>query len=830
MDDVLQHDARAAFDSATEAPWWKGIRVKAIRHEVLQPGGRCRLQLFAAGEDEGRAHPRFTVSMPPVDMGEWPVVLPVQPAESSIAAWEAWIERAWAETAPSLLADVVQVPGPPGSERYFANSIRTQRTAAFFAAARERGLAGVEPSSRNLWLYAVRRLEDEAYAGAIPFDDADTGTYHSFGHDEPFVHYLEVLLRTLPIEGSAEWQLLSDDQKSAILRQKRGCQAHLDWLMRHKYAYHSVIETDIERSVGGFLIDRNLRARVSETEGSQHAVLPTYECLTILADSAHAYAGARVVRDAQGLCLYDGTRVVVPDEMLERQPVLSSQLTFARAPNDPHLRAGVRLDWDNNGWLSPNEISWVGWAGHCDIKAILEQLGLTLTGDAPLPQLLEYRSDTGETTRYTRDLLLEMLASVVELGSVYRTADGTQRVRRGQSLFGGARNDSRPDRLQFRGQRAGQGLRWPLSERAGSLTVRSIEKDGAVVPLGRAFGRWIPCSDRLDFEPNPLFEKTIEGDVSLLDVSGCRVGCTILEDVYDSAGYLTTRPLNIDIDLRSDNHGEAIFLGAQTRDLSDRSVWKVWLDVQSGRVEGRVFQTVRDADGQWTEQARPEQDVVLQLALPITLTVSRETKRDDPAMFQTLLQRALRSGQNICADTDMKAEVWNGVVVRIDAQKLREDRSRRVEHWRFDLVARFGGASLEYLVRKDEMGEPIAWCPLDDEDSEQRQPDFLWQEFPDVGSKAWVNGRWMANEAMEDRGIISWAVRASENREKVIEDDHIKHVFEVIFSALSGRRFSVVHNNRRWIFDHEDDWKDAIDNLSALRERCLFGEIVADRT
>ncbi|HCH64986.1 MAG TPA: hypothetical protein DFR83_19435, partial [Deltaproteobacteria bacterium] len=472
-------------------------------------------------------------------------------------AFEEWLEAAWQTAVAGPVNDIDMDLAPVESRQYYRNSIRTQRTARFFVQARQLLEAHVDPHGRAAARAAVRRLEDGAFSGVLQFDDADTGTYHSFGKDEPFVHYLQVMLDSLPADESDALYRLPPHQQEAVRRQRRQATAHLDYLMRHKYARKGIWETDIERRLGGLLIERETRCIVSETPESRERPSPQYECLRIEPMADHPDAGAWVHRSGAVLRREDGTPVDVAPPLLRRIPVSVEALTFLRAKDDPRLREGVRFDWDGNGWLSPEAIGWVDWAGHCDVKAVMEQLGITLTGSERNMRVTEFRSDTGETTEYSRDLLVEMIASVMELGSLYARTDGSGVVRRGVTHFGGARNDQRPDRLQFADRGPGQGLRWPLSHRQDTLVVRAIERGGESLDLGRVFHRFIPVEEGLDFVRNPLFEKTIEGDYSLLDISGSRVVADILEDGFDGEGYPVRGSRELVIDLTPEAQARA---------------------------------------------------------------------------------------------------------------------------------------------------------------------------------------------------------------------------------------------------------------------------------
>ncbi|MEM6296531.1 MAG: hypothetical protein AAGA54_35020, partial [Myxococcota bacterium] len=434
---VIENESFAAFvDGLPE----DGVRrIKSERDRVLEPGGRARVRLFER-VGGGRPHPRLHIEFPaatdPVPARTW-VAAPAE-LPDTVPALEAWLRQTLNEQSAMLAgADLDLSQAPAGSQRYWKDSIRVQRTAAFFEQVR----AAVSQWPATLGdpdgaASTIRVVEDEAYATTLVFDDADTGTYHSYGHDAPFVHVLEQLLDSLPSEGSDAMAVLSATAAESVRRQRTQLLAHLDHLMRHKYAYEVVKETDIERTVGGLLIDRRTRHIVSEV-ASTTTLSPTFERLRIDPGSEHEEAGAWIYRDsAGGLRLQDGTPVTVPAGDVRRAPVPAAQLTFQRAVGDPRLREGVRLDWDGNGYVQPGRIEWVSWAGHCDVKAVQEQLGITLT-ETPPPSVEEYRSDTGRTHVYGRNLLLEAFTSVLELGSMYRRLDGTGREVKGIHLFGG---------------------------------------------------------------------------------------------------------------------------------------------------------------------------------------------------------------------------------------------------------------------------------------------------------------------------------------------------------------------------------------------------------
>lgn len=817
-----------SFVDAPSAPWWKATRIKDVRDTVLHPGGRAEVTLFEKAEDEGRAHPRFRTSMPPaVDPAGAPSFLPADPSPlpATADAFEKWVRTAWA-AAKARVAEVDPAAAPAGSPGRFRNSIRAQRTARFFAEAAERirRWSGTLSDTAGATL-ALRRLEAEANAGVVIFDDQNTGTYHSFGHDAPFVHYLEAMLDSLPEEGSRGWEVLDAGQQESLRRQRDQARAHLDHLMRHKYAHDGIRETDIERTLGGLMIDRATRCVVSETPASRDSLVPAYELLRIAPGASHAQAGAWVYRDGETLRLQDGTAVEVDAAAIRSTPLGADAVTFRRAPGDARLRAGMRFDWDGNGYVQPEPVEWVGWAGHCDIKAIMEALGIALTDG---PSVTEYRSDSDREQTYDRSLLIEMVASIFELGSLYRLADGSGQIQRGIHRFGGARNDSRPDRLQFQGPSQGQGFRWPLAGRQESFRVTGIQVPGdggelVRIDADRAFFRYRADLDAMDFAPNPVWFKTVEGDYNVIDVTGGVIEAQVRTESFDAAtGYPTSATVNTTIDLTGKAPFKRAFLGTHMKDPSARELYEVWLDRKKGEIIAVPYRWSRAPEGGFTRARIKGQAVRMPMATPLRVTLSREMKRDDPELFQSLLDTALREAQNICADTDMKAEVWNGVVTRIEAEKAGENLATRVERWRVRFQARFGGATLEYLVKRDERGEPVGYCQVPGEDASDRAPDFLWQDFPDVGSKGVEEGEWVVNDTMIERGIVEVRHQAEAPGGVYVYDDQIKNVFELVFCGLGGWRWTVVHMNKRYGFTDEASWRRAVEGLGKLRSALVF--------
>jgi hypothetical protein len=805
---VLQNAAWMAFDEAMEQ-MQSAIRLKQIREQPIVRG-RATVSLFEVAPEGDRPHPRLRMTFTEIDDPS-PPPLPQPQNWPDATAFRTWLAAALADG--SMIAGLDKPPAE--SPHYWQNALRSGRITALLEHAR----AAIEAhgawssAERNAAKYALAELGALAYAGIIQFDDEDTGTYWSFLHDQPFVHGFERLRESLPKVGTQAFALLPADEQASIRRQDAQITNHLDFLMRQKYALHGITENDIERSLGGFLIDRKTRSIASEDPATYGSLEPRHEVLRIDPASQHQHAGAWVMRTPQGLALRDGTPVEVADDQLHHTSVPQPQLTFERAPDHPQLRPGVRFDWDGDGWADQQPLDWISWAGHCDVKAVLEQIGLTMLGQ---PSVQEYRSDTGQVSELSRDLLLELLAGVTELGSVYQRLDGSGVIQLGIHEFGGARNDSLPDRLQFTGLGQGQHFRWPISREREAMQVTKIEQQGVPIELDVAFARCIADVDAVDFSKNPRYLGTVDDDYNLIDATGMIVSADVRISSFDVKGQLVHENRPLTIDLRPETKGRT-FLGTHLDDPSVRELYRVYLDHDQPAIVAELW---RWDQGSGKEVHVQQEDITLPLSSPLTTKLSREEGIDDPASFQALIQLALHRGQNICADTDYEAPVWNGVVTRMQVERVAVNESARVERWRVHFVARFGEATLGFMVRRASDGTPEAYCPV--VDNAQPTPDFLWQDLPDIASKGKESGSWVVNQAMLEREIVKVRPDAKEQGGWYVEDDHVKHVFELLYTALAGYQHTIVHQNKRYVFEDAAAWTAAREQLDALRGQLSF--------
>jgi hypothetical protein len=802
---VLRNAAWTAFDQALEHID-SAIRLKQIRDQPIVHG-RATVTLFEVAPDDERPHPRLRMTFTEV-ADPSPPALPQPDPWADAAEFRKWLAVALTKLIQQLGHD----PLPAESPRYFENQLRTSRITALL----EHAQAAVEQradwsaAERDAAAYAIAELGTMAYAGDVRFDDEDTGTYHSFLADQPFVHVIELMRTTLPAEGTAAFALLPAEQQHAIRRQQTQLTNHLDFLMRHKYALLGITETDIERTLGGFLIDRKTRHVASEDPATLDSLLPKHQLLRISPASEHAHAGEWVMRTANGLALRDGTPVVVAEQQLLAVSLPPGRLTFERAPFNPLLRAGVRFDWNGDGWVDQQPIPWIAWAGHCDVKAVLEQIGLTMLQQQSVH---EYRSDTGQLIEFNRGLLLELLTAMTELGSVYEHLDGTGEIVRGIRKFGGARNDSLPDRLQFEAAKPDQRFLWPLSRERAALQITRIVDQGEELDLEVAFSRYIADENAVDFSPNPRYLETIEGDYNVIAATGMVLSASVRASRFDQNGQLVHEQQLIEIDLRPAATGRT-FLGTELVDAGARELHRVYLDRAKSAVIAELWRWDPDTG---KERHEPASDLVLPLASPLSTKVSREMKIDDPASFQALLEVALRRGENICADTTFESPVWNGVVTRMHVERLAVNPVAHVERWRVHITARFGQATLDFMLRRGKDGTPAEFCPT--ATANKPSPDFLYQDLPDIASKAFEEDVWVVNRAMRDRGLVRVRVDRSEQGGWYVQDDHIKNSFEILYAALAGYQFTIVHQNKRYVFEDEAAWQAARAKIEGLRAK-----------
>ncbi|MBL4687695.1 MAG: hypothetical protein JKY37_24075, partial [Nannocystaceae bacterium] len=296
-----------------------------------------------------------------------------------------------------------------------------------------------------------------------------------------------------------------------------------------------------------------------------------------------------------------------------------------------------------------------------------------------------------------------------------------------------------------------------------------------------------------------------------------------IDTVDPKTGYLGKKRRETVMQLSADARPEdgRFFLGTEVSDAAERLIYEVYYEPANNRIVAEMVRWELSGDG-YVPTKVPERNVLLPMLGPLKCTLSREMKRDQPGQFLALLDIALHEGKNICADTDKQAEVWNGVVTALDVHKVSENREARTERWRVGVSARFGDATLDYLLRRNTAGRAVAFCPATDDTDAAPWPDFLWYDVPDVGTKVYDDGEWLVNEAMWERGVVDVRPDDSVPSGFYVYDDHIKHVFELIYCGLAGYRHTLVHGNKRYGFKDQAQWQRAVDQLAQLRAVVRF--------
>jgi len=174
-----------------------------------------------------------------------------------------------------------------------------------------------------------------------------------------------------------------------------------------------------------------------------------------------------------------------------------------------------------------------------------------------------------------------------------------------------------------------------------------------------------------------------------------------------------------------------------------------------------------------------------------------------------------RGGREVAEVWGERAAGWSGVVGRVGEEREAVGRRSNEERWNVKIKGRFGQATLRWVMRRDAEGTPKDYAPL--AVSNASAADFLWQDYPDVGSKARHRGTWVVNKAMVHRGVVELRQDETVAGGVYVHDEHIKNLAELLWCGLAGQRYTVVHNNKRYSFDDEDSWNAAIDEANQAR-------------
>lgn len=819
---VVDDESYKRFLQAPAASWWGGVRVDAVCHKPLEVGGRCVLRLFA--DVEGRSHPRLRLKPLAIKdpLPRKPLFSPTTLA-STAAEFRRQVSAALASNRPLLDGDDLSAPDPRPGRHYRRNSVSTQRKNLFFREVRSQlkrceRAGSLETGELATASSAIKELEDQAYSGEMLFDDDNIGTNYDYKDDHPFVHYLEQLLSTLPRPGTEAHAILRTEARASVDRHRIQAQNHLDYLVRFKYAHDGVRESDIERSAGVMLIDRNTRRVVSHTAwDAESNGLPSYYLLRI-SRSAAEHAGAWIYEDGETYRLQDGSAVKVDPGDLRKTPVAANQLALRRAPGDQRLRAGIHLDWDRNGYITDDPLPWVEWAGHCDVQAVMEQTGLTFSDAA---EVQEYRSDIDRVVVHSRTALREMVASVVHHGSAYHRTDSGERVNLVHRKQAGFRSWGRSDVLEFEGADAGRKVSWPGEVRKGGFLIRGLQGEQGKLEPESAFLRHLADPAGLEILPNPRYLKSRLEIFNYIDPVGLELDVCIVVDTYDPrSGYYKRKEQSTVVDLRRRPQHRRCLLGTRLWKSARREIFHYYLDRSDESIVAELYRHLR-REGRWQAVLVPEYTRRTRLKRPLSATLRREVMRDDPMSYYPLIKRALRHGEPINADTDMGQVVWNGLVTRLDAKKLRSSPKTGVEQWQVEVDARHGKATIDLLLRRGANGEVTQACPVQGPHGWRNCPDFFWQHYPDVGTLVQQDKALLVNLSMLGTGVISHTSGNNSDGDQVF-DDHIRQVHEVLYCAQAPYPWTILHDNRRYGYREKEAWMEARTRLARLRASVRF--------
>ena len=82
---------------------------------------------------------------------------------------------------------------------------------------------------------------------------------------------------------------------------------------------------------------------------------------------------------------------------------------------------------------------------------------------------------------------------------------------------------------------------------------------------------------------------------------------------------------------------------------------------------------------------------------------------------------------------------------------------------------------------------------------------------------------------MLEREIVSVEQNATVGGGLYVHDDHIKNVYELLYAALSGYRWTVIHGNKRYGFRDEAAWQVGVKALQAARANVEFEDEAGSR-
>jgi subtilisin-like proprotein convertase family protein len=663
--------------------------------------------------------------------------------------------------------------------RFAFINIRGRRLDQFFDEAMRLiptlGLAGADAKQARKEVNFAHR--DAFRNGAVDFDKADTGSYWSYGHDAPFTHVFEKMLKSLP-EGDPKRELV---------------QNQLDYVFAHKYAPHGhVEELDCEKSLELMAIGKESRHVVSMTKASESSQNPSYETLQVTADGPNKDKFA--YRDGDKYYLEGTGAELTGNDIQNLKSTRVDDVTFRRAEGNEQPRDDFKYDWNGNRMVEVDQID-TGWWGHCDIKATMETILADMEKSGGVH---EFRSDTGDTTQFSKADQLEALAALLNFGDAYASFRGGRDVQFGETGFAGARYDDRPSKMTIKTNRGSV----PVSIKLKTLSGKNDYS--ANVELAKVFSDKLVADDKKSFKDNPDILRTEQGDINYIDASDRKITGTVEGWTFNSSGNPTKGTASFTID-PSATDGEKVLIGEELTNINNRTTQRTYYDPKTGELSQVSAEFKKQSDGTF----KAEEGTSRNLGKMSGVEMGREMKGGDDEMAKLqMLETAIRTGEKIAADSDAAMQVWNGEVHRISMKTEWRSDDGEWERVSIRTDATYGsGKTGEFLNRLDDEGKVI--------ESVEIKPavDFYWQDRPRIAPLISERGNWYVNRAMYDRGVVD----VSDNAGIQASIGALTDLNDLIYLGLKAKDskplYTIVHDGQRLVYENKAAWQADVDKL-----------------
>lgn len=738
---TIQEAARALRNfTPTGGVAFSEIANKAADNDI------CKVSFFENGK------PKINVEQSPVDDPDRRAKVADLAAGLSIDAFKAKIDELTANGSDTRRYLEPAFDANVHKRNAKHNAVIQSRIGQFVGELRSYATANFSGAARSQAMAAANKAAFELKLRKTVFDRIETNGYWSFGHDAAFIHGKEKKLDSLKkidLDKMVSSGAMTEAESGEVKKEIAQLQNWLDAIFAGKYVYHnsSMNEMDAESSMELAIIDRASRARVSEQKSTVKTVVPKFEVLSVQEGGEKKYIYWHAKENAY---YYDGTGTKVPDSVLgtagddrshpanvRAQSVQSWTGRRLDTANGEKVRDGFRLNWNNDQYVSDITISWVGWAGHCDIKAIMEAWGLVMPRTEQ--GSTNYDARSGETIQWTPDLVNEEVASLLETSSTQR------------SKFGAHRTDDEPDRVDL-GTRYGLPLQnrpnefkvlaatVPVDGQSKRLTTDDIFRSKIVNDISQPNGS--PVRD------NPLYNAAkTEGDRIAANLGAAeKIEVSSKVRVFNDKGRIVEQQKNFTIDW-SDAAAKPVLVDSQIEDPSQRIIWEIELDTANKQQIFNKVQWVDDGNGNFTKK---NLQTMKEPFDPKKMVVTHETSLDSIDSWYPFLTSAVEEARNITFETALDGGVWNGAGVSVEMTDsdgwVHFSADGRLD-WALvsvDVSARFGSNNGQVLLKFDENGE----VDLKNSVPVRAPFDFIWMIFPSFDP---TSGR--ESKAME-RGIV----------------------------------------------------------------------------